>query len=190
MTVDDHSRAYLVDLHAVAVAQSRSRFFAQGVKWNFCLTAGKICPRIRRDHEEESAPESLPGFQSEGGTRCYQGRSDTFSAIGAVWRSCEPDRDLEGATSRRRRGCLRASGRREAVCAAGGHQGAARQDRRADARERFFRVPDRGSVNPTPFRRHGIARRRLAHEEFWMRLRYELTKSGYRLRTRRAYPSG
>jgi hypothetical protein len=50
-----------------------SRFFAQGAKWNFCLTAGKISPRIRRANEEKSAPESLTGFQGEGGTRCDQG---------------------------------------------------------------------------------------------------------------------
>ena len=42
-----------------------SRIFAQGVKWNFCLTAGTIQGlRIRRDHEEESTPEPLTGLQS------------------------------------------------------------------------------------------------------------------------------
>src|SRR5262249_49754500 len=48
-------------------AQSWTRFFAQGAKWNFCLTAGKIRPRIRRDHEEEGAAdkaECLTGCKS------------------------------------------------------------------------------------------------------------------------------
>ena len=29
----------------------------QGDKWGFCLTAGKIGPRIRRDDEQTSPPE-------------------------------------------------------------------------------------------------------------------------------------
>src|SRR5262245_47835965 len=63
------------------IRESWTRFFAQGAKWNFCLTAGKIRPRIRRHHEEESAPEPLPGFQGKSGTRCYQGRSHACSAV-------------------------------------------------------------------------------------------------------------
>jgi len=70
----------MIDLR-VSTTKSWTRFFAQGVKWNFCLTAGKIRPRIRRDHEEESAPEPLPGLQGKSGTRCYQGRSHACSVI-------------------------------------------------------------------------------------------------------------
>src|SRR5262245_8408413 len=52
---------------ASAESKSWTRFFAQGAKWNFCLTAGKIRPRIRRDHEEEGAAdkaECLTGCKS------------------------------------------------------------------------------------------------------------------------------
>ena len=58
------------------MTESWTRFFAQGVKWKFCLTAGKIRPQIRRDHEEESAPEPLPGLQGKSGTVM---RSRSFS---------------------------------------------------------------------------------------------------------------
>ena len=34
----------------------------QGDKWSFCLTAGKIGPRIRREHEQETAPEPYIGL--------------------------------------------------------------------------------------------------------------------------------
>jgi hypothetical protein len=37
--------------------QSWLRESAQGDKWSFCLTADKIGPRIRREHEQETAPE-------------------------------------------------------------------------------------------------------------------------------------
>ncbi len=37
--------------------ESRSRNSAQGDKWNFCLTAGTLCLRIRSDHEQTSMPE-------------------------------------------------------------------------------------------------------------------------------------
>ena len=42
--------------------QSRLRESAQGDKWSFCLTAGKIGPRIRREHEQETAPEPYIGL--------------------------------------------------------------------------------------------------------------------------------
>src|SRR5262249_26172157 len=42
--------------------QSRFRESAQGDKWSFCLTAGKIGPRIRREHEQETAPEPHIGL--------------------------------------------------------------------------------------------------------------------------------
>src|SRR5262249_42940091 len=42
--------------------ESRFRESAQGDKWSFCLTAGKIGPRIRREHEQEAAPEPHIGL--------------------------------------------------------------------------------------------------------------------------------
>jgi Tripartite tricarboxylate transporter family receptor len=47
--------------------ESGSRKSAQGDKWNFCLTAGTLCLRIRSDHEETTAPEPHTGLQGEGG---------------------------------------------------------------------------------------------------------------------------
>src|SRR5262249_48763566 len=44
------------------VEKSRLRESAQGDKWSFCLTAGKIGPRIRREHEQETAPEPCIGL--------------------------------------------------------------------------------------------------------------------------------
>jgi hypothetical protein len=40
---------------AVRGKESRLRESAQGDNWSFCLTAGKIGPRIRREHEQETA---------------------------------------------------------------------------------------------------------------------------------------
>jgi hypothetical protein len=42
--------------------QSRSRKSAQGDKWSFCLTAGKIGPRIRSDDEQTSTPDAHTGL--------------------------------------------------------------------------------------------------------------------------------
>src|SRR5262249_26287819 len=42
--------------------ERRFRESAQGDKWSFCLTAGKIGPRIRREHEQETAPEPCIGL--------------------------------------------------------------------------------------------------------------------------------
>ncbi|MGH9806586.1 MAG: DNA cytosine methyltransferase [Terriglobia bacterium] len=56
--------------------QSRTRKFEQDAKWSFCLTAGTISPRIRRDHEQTTAPEPPTGLQGEGGACRRQGRSD------------------------------------------------------------------------------------------------------------------
>ncbi len=36
--------------------------FGRRGKWNFCLTAGKIGPRIRREHEQKTAPEPCIGL--------------------------------------------------------------------------------------------------------------------------------
>src|SRR5437899_2645410 len=56
--------------------KSRLRKSEQGDKWSFCLTAGKIGPRIRRDDEQTSTPESFTGLQGEGGAGSHQGRPD------------------------------------------------------------------------------------------------------------------
>jgi len=58
------------------VSQSRLRKFEQDDKWSFCLTAGTMGPRIRRDHEQTTAPEPHTGLQGKGGARCRQGRPD------------------------------------------------------------------------------------------------------------------
>ena len=42
--------------------ESRSRKSAQGDKWSFCLTAGKIGPRIRSDDEQTSTPDAHTGL--------------------------------------------------------------------------------------------------------------------------------
>jgi hypothetical protein len=41
--------------------KSRLRESAQGDKWSFCLTAGKIGPRIRREHEQETFKPAFTG---------------------------------------------------------------------------------------------------------------------------------
>jgi putative SOS response-associated peptidase YedK len=43
-------------------SQSRSRKSAQDDKWSFCLTTGRLCPRIRRDHDQTTAPEPYSGL--------------------------------------------------------------------------------------------------------------------------------
>src|SRR5436190_262962 len=58
-------------------AQSRLRKSAQYDKWSFCLTAGKIGPRIRRDNEQASTPEPHTGFQGEGGACGHQRRDES-----------------------------------------------------------------------------------------------------------------
>jgi len=52
--------------------ESRTRKFEQIDKWSFCLTAGTLSLRIRRDHEQTTAPEPHPGLQGEGGACCRQ----------------------------------------------------------------------------------------------------------------------
>jgi Group II intron, maturase-specific domain len=46
-----------------ATKQSRSRKSAQDDKWSFCLTAGTLCPRIRRSDDQTSPPEPHTGLQ-------------------------------------------------------------------------------------------------------------------------------
>ena len=43
--------------------QSRPRKSEQDDKWSFCLTAGTLCLRIRRDHEQTTTPEPHTGLQ-------------------------------------------------------------------------------------------------------------------------------
>src|SRR5258708_24764029 len=64
--------------------QSRLRKFEQGDKWSFCLTAGKMSPRIRRTNEHTSPPEPHTGFQGQGGACRRQGREDAVRAGTAV----------------------------------------------------------------------------------------------------------
>src|SRR5438552_3871229 len=67
---EDGSRATRVGISAfcgLTATESRSRKSAQDDKWSFCLTAGTLCLRIRRDHEQTTAPEPHTGLQGEGG---------------------------------------------------------------------------------------------------------------------------
>ena len=71
MSIDDYcddldsaARYALAKAGAIAICpQSRSRKSAQDDKWSFCLTQGTLCPRIRRDHEQKTAPEPHTGLQ-------------------------------------------------------------------------------------------------------------------------------
>src|SRR3982074_1901972 len=75
--------------------QSRPRKSARDAKWSFCLTAGTIGPRIRRDHEQTSPPESLTGLQGEGGAGSHQGRPDDSPAGRAFRRPPQSDYGVE-----------------------------------------------------------------------------------------------
>src|SRR5882724_3416453 len=75
--------------------QSRPRKSAQDDKWSFCLTAGTIGPRIRRDHEQTSPPESLSGLQGEGGAGSHQGRPDDSPTGRAFRRPPQSDYGVE-----------------------------------------------------------------------------------------------
>jgi hypothetical protein len=68
---------FLLGILSFAFAyESRCRKSAQDDKWSFCLTAGTLCLRIRRDHEQTTAPEPHTGLQGESGTCRHQGRSN------------------------------------------------------------------------------------------------------------------
>src|SRR5882757_8120332 len=75
--------------------KSRLRKSEQGDKWSFCLTAGKIGPRIRRDDEQTSTPESFTGLQGEGGAGSHQGRPDDSPTGRAFRRSRQSDYGVE-----------------------------------------------------------------------------------------------
>lgn len=62
--------------------ESRLRKSERGDKWNFCLTAGKIGPPIRKDDEQTSAPEPHTCFQGEGCACRRQWRIATILVIG------------------------------------------------------------------------------------------------------------
>jgi hypothetical protein len=67
-------------IRAREAMKSRTRKFEQDAKWSFCLTAGTISPRIRREHEQTTAPEPHPGLQGEGGACRRQRRPNDSSA--------------------------------------------------------------------------------------------------------------
>ena len=78
-------------------SESRPRKSAQDDKWSFCLTAGTMCPRIRRDHEQTTAPEPHTGLQGEGGACRHQGRSNA----GCSWRSSSTFTPIRSQRGRR-----------------------------------------------------------------------------------------
>ena len=53
--------------------QSRPQESEQDDKWSFCLTAGTLCQRIRRDDEQTTAPEPYTGLQGESGAGRIKG---------------------------------------------------------------------------------------------------------------------
>src|ERR1700693_3357919 len=63
--------------------QSRPQESEQDDKWSFCLTAGTLCQRIRRDDEQTTAPEPYSGLQGESGAGRHQGRSNAWPTGGA-----------------------------------------------------------------------------------------------------------
>src|SRR6202043_484198 len=63
--------------------ESRPQESEQDDKWSFCLTAGTLCQRIRRDDEQTTAPEPYSGLQGESGAGRHQGRSNAWPTGGA-----------------------------------------------------------------------------------------------------------
>src|SRR5260221_518706 len=82
------------------LTQSRPQESEQDDKWSFCLTAGTLCQRIRRDDEQTTAPEPYTGLQGESGAGRHQGRSNAWPTGGAFRRSPQSDYDMESATRR------------------------------------------------------------------------------------------
>src|ERR1700687_1828336 len=120
-----------------AKRERRSRKLGQDDKWNFCLTAAIIAVN-RRNHEQTTPAEPLTGLQGEGGSGRRQGRPNHRPTGGGVRGPSEPDSDREIAAGGKRFRDFR-TGRRDTGHAGGRCEVAARQDRRADAGERFFR---------------------------------------------------
>src|ERR1700682_1994013 len=79
---------------------SRPQESEQDDKWSFCLTAGTLCQRIRRDDEQTTAPEPYTGLQGESGAGRHQGRSNACPTGGAFRCSPQSDYDMESATRR------------------------------------------------------------------------------------------
>src|SRR6266513_5223129 len=108
--------------------KSRLSKTEQGDKWSFCLTAGKIGPRIRREDEQTSTPEPHTGLQGEGGACRRQGRSNRCAACRAVRRPPQSGHDVEGSAGKQGRRCVRSRRGWSGPCS-GGREVAARQDR-------------------------------------------------------------
>src|SRR4051812_18133828 len=83
-----------------------------------------------------TTPEPHTGFQSEGGLGCREGREDAGRTGPAVRCPPQPDHGLEGSAPGGRCRGVRFGG--EIGCAGRRCEDAARQDRRADADQRFF----------------------------------------------------
>src|SRR3954463_8482442 len=92
----------------------------------------------RRDHDQTTPPEPHTGFQGEGGFGRRPRRQDAGRVSTAVRHSSQPDHSVEGAAARRSSRGVRLRDARRQSGADGGPDGAACQDRRADAGERFF----------------------------------------------------
>src|SRR5215210_6597044 len=92
----------------------------------------------RRDDEQTTPPESFSGFQGKGGSGCREGRQDAGRTGAAVRCPSQPDYGLEGSAPGGgcrgvRFGAEIGTGPARRRC-----QDVARQDRRADAHQRFF----------------------------------------------------
>src|SRR5664279_713465 len=85
-------------------------------------------PGKQKDHEQETAPQSLVDLQGQGGLGRHSRREDPCRAGQAARRAPQPDQRLEEPVARAR--CQRVR-RRIGGGAAGGPEGAARQDRSA-----------------------------------------------------------
>jgi hypothetical protein len=89
------------NIHDFNIAiQSRPQESEQGDKWSFCLTAGTLCQRIRRDDEQTTAPEPYTGLQGESGSGRHQRRSNACPTGGAFRCPPQSDYDMESATRR------------------------------------------------------------------------------------------
>ena len=125
-----------IEMAKVALGQeSWLRKFGQCDKWSFCLTAGKIGPRIRSNHEQTTTPESHSGIQGQGGLSGHQRRPDVISDSGAVRRPPQSDCNMEGSASRRSCRGFRPWRRQCSIATVSRCEGSAREDWRADARE-------------------------------------------------------
>src|SRR5258707_1429832 len=92
--------AYVNDIICICREQSRPQESEQDDKWSFCLTAGTLCQRIRRDDEQTTAPEPYTGLQGESGAGRHQGRSNACPTGGAFRCPPQSDYDMESATRR------------------------------------------------------------------------------------------